>query len=330
MGPVLSILDPSPVFDGTRPKDALADSRALAEAGDRLGYRAVWVQEHHNAPSFAGTAPEILIADLAARTNRIAIGSGGVMLPNYSPLKVAEQFATLSALAPGRIELGIGRATGADPRTAAALLGPGAESFPQMLRLLMDWLLDASGDVPLRPDHRAFGIHANPPAPHPELWMLTSSASSAAVAGAMGLKLAYAEFLGPGGAHEAIDAYRDAFAPSPFAAEPHAGVGLTVLAADTDAEAARLAVPLQAWNSARKRGRFIPFPMPDAAAAAGMKGTGEDRHAEMFGDGPSVAAALEDFAARTGADELFLLTIAPRAERIRSYELIRQAMTVTG
>lgn len=202
----LSVLDPSPIFKNRSAADALNETRALAQAVDEMGYRAYWVQEHHNAASFAGTTPEILMADLAARTSRITLGSGGIMLPNYSPLKVAEWGSTLSALYPGRIEIGLGRATGADPRTSAALLGPGAQAFPQMLHLLMDWMLDASGDVPLPTDHRAAGIAANPPAQRAGLWMLCSSPESAAFAGAMGLKLAFADFLNPGGAKAALDA----------------------------------------------------------------------------------------------------------------------------
>ncbi|MEL6957220.1 MAG: MsnO8 family LLM class oxidoreductase, partial [Pseudomonadota bacterium] len=128
MPPILSVLDPAPIFEGRTAQNALADTRDLAVACDELGYSSYWVQEHHNTPCFASVAPEILMADLAARTQSITLGAGGVLLPNYSPLKVAEQFSTLSALYPGRIELGLGRATGADPRTSAALLGPGAQA----------------------------------------------------------------------------------------------------------------------------------------------------------------------------------------------------------
>jgi luciferase family oxidoreductase group 1 len=162
MKPALSILDPSPLFEGQTAADAFANTLALAEALDGRGWRSLWVQEHHNARSFAGAAPEVLIAALTQRTQHLKLGSGGVMLPNYSPLKVAEQFCALEALAPGRIELGVGRATGADPRTSAALLGPGAQAFPTMLRMLMDWMLDASGEAPLPDGHRATGIHVGP------------------------------------------------------------------------------------------------------------------------------------------------------------------------
>ncbi|MEL6693553.1 MAG: MsnO8 family LLM class oxidoreductase, partial [Pseudomonadota bacterium] len=243
MKPTLSILDPSPVFKGRTAADALNETRTLAIAADDMKFRSYWVQEHHNASSFAGTTPEVLMADLAARTSRISLGSGGIMLPNYSPLKVAEWGQTLSQLYPGRIEIGLGRATGADPRTSAALLGPGGQNFPTMLRMLMDWMLDASGEAYFPEDHRARGIAANPAGARPDLWMLCSSPASAAFAGQMGVKLAFADFLNPGGAKDALDAYHEAFEPSPFCKQPYAGVGLVVLAAETQAEAERLSAP---------------------------------------------------------------------------------------
>lgn len=259
MKPALSVLDPSPLFEGRTAKHALNESLALAEALDGSGYRSFWVQEHHNASSFAGTAPEILIAAIGQRTQHLKIGSGGVMLPNYSPLKVAEQFCALEALTPGRIELGIGRATGADPRASAALLGPGTNEFSSMMRLLMDWLLDTSGEVALPEGHPATGIRVGPRGHRPDLWMLSSSTQSAAFAGAMGVKLAFADFLSPGQAGAAIQAYKAAFVPSAFANKPYAAVGLVALAADTEEDAAHLGQSGTAWNIARANGGFIPF-----------------------------------------------------------------------
>ena len=328
--PPLSVLDPSPVFEGRTPRDALNETRALAEAAEALGYRGFWVQEHHNAPSFACTAPEILIADLAARTSRLKIGSGGVMLPNYSPLKVAEQFATLSALHPGRIELGLGRATGADPRTSAALLGPGAQAFPQMLRMLIDWLQDASAEVPIPDTHRARGIHAQPAGERPDIWLLASSAESAAFAGAMGLKLAYADFLNPGGAAQALAAYRTAFEPSLIAPEPYAAIALVTLAAPDREEAARLGAPAAAWNIKRAQGRFAPFPGETETAAildeAGPAAVEYARSRSLSGTGEDVARGLKALADTAGADEFHLLTIAPSLEtRIASLRLIADA-----
>lgn len=323
----LSILDPSPVFRGRSATDALYETRALAEAADKMGYRSYWVQEHHNAASFAGTAPELLIADLAAHTQRLVLGSGGIMLPNYSPLKVAEIGQTLSALYPGRIEIGLGRASGADPRASAALLGPGAQAFPTMLRLAMDWWLDASGEKALSADHRARGIAANPPARRPDLWLLCSSPESAAFAGRMGVKLAYADFLNPEGAVEAFGAYRDAFNPSPFASDPYCAIGLVALAAQTQAEAERLSSTMLAWSMARQTGQFMPYLMADEAAQA-LRSTGAistQSHA-IIGTAEEVADRLAQKAATANADELFVLTITESlASRIKSYALLDEA-----
>ena len=334
MKPALSILDPSPLFTGKTARDALADTLSLAQALDGSAWQSIWVQEHHNTQSFAGTAPEVLMAALTQATTQIRIGAGGVMLPNYSPLKVAEQFCALEALAPGRIQLGLGRATGADPRASAALLGPGAESFPQMLRLLMDWMLDASGEIPLPADHRAHGIHVGPRGARPDVWMLSSSPQSAAFAGAMGLRLAFADFLAPGGAGAAIAAYREAFKPSPFASAPYAAVGLTALAAKTPEEAERLAAPVRAWALDRASGATRPFlPEPDAIAAlnaAPSDAAAMVRQRAIVGTAPDVAMRLSEFAVQNSADELLILTICERvADRIQSYKLIAEAMNAS-
>ncbi len=327
MKPVLSILDPSPIFKGRTAADALNETRALASAADAMSYRSYWVQEHHNATSFAGTTPEILMADLASRTERISLGSGGIMLPNYSPLKVAEWGQTLNQLYPGRIEIGLGRATGADPRASAALLGPGGQNFPAMLRMLMDWMLDASGQNPLPGDHRAKGIAANPPGDNPGLWMLCSSPGSAAFAGQMGLKLAFADFLNPGGAKEALAAYFDAFEPSPFCAEPYAGIGLVALAAATDEEAIRLAAPIKAWALGRGTGQFNPYLSVEAAEQVLENAPLIPAERGIIGSANSVAQSLLNVATETGASEVFLLTITDRLDtRIESYRLIEQAV----
>lgn len=328
MKPTLSILDPSPIFKGRSAADALNESRALAKAADRMNYRSYWVQEHHNASSFAGTTPEILMADLAARTSRIALGSGGIMLPNYSPLKVAEWGQTLSQLYPGRVEIGLGRATGADPRASAALLGPGGQNFPTMLRMLMDWMLDASGEAIIPDDHRARGIAANPAGARPDLWMLCSSPGSAAFAGQMGVKLAFADFLNPGGAKDALAAYHDAFEPSPFCQEPYAGVGLVVLAAGTQAEAERLSAPIKAWALGRATGKFAPYLETNDALELLERAPLEPPQRGIIGTGETVAQRLLETARDARADEFFLLSITDSLEtRIESYRLIEQAMS---
>lgn len=325
--PLLSVLDPSPVFEGRTARDAFDETRALAEATDQMGYRAYWVQEHHNSPSFAGTAPEVLIADLAARTKNLKIGSGGVMLPNYSPLKVAEQFAVLSTLHPGRIELGLGRATGADPRASAALLGPGAREFPQMLNLLLGWLLDTAEEQLIPPTHPASGIFANPRGQRPDVWMLSSSPESAAFAGGMGLKLAFADFLSPGGAPAAIAAYRDAFRPSPFATAPHAALGIVALAADTDEEAANLAATLRAWSLGLSFRQGAPFQDVEAAtarlASAPADAVAAVQARAIVGSGATVTAGLKAAANHADADELLILSVADSTQaRLKSYQLI--------
>jgi luciferase family oxidoreductase group 1 len=328
MKPTLSILDPSPIFKGRSAADALNESRALAQAADTMSFRSYWVQEHHNASSFAGTTPEVLMADLAARTSRITLGSGGIMLPNYSPLKVAEWGQTLSQLYPGRIEIGLGRATGADPRASAALLGPGGQNFPTMLRMLMDWLLDSSGEVKFPEDHRARGIAANPAGPRPDLWMLCSSPGSAAFAGQMGLKLAFADFLNPGGARDALAAYHDAFEPSPFCAEPYAAIGLVVLAAETQAEADRLSAPIKAWALGRATGKFTPYLNTDTALETLERAPLEPPQRGIIGTGETVAQRLMETAEQTRAREFFMLSITDSLEtRIQSYRLIEQAMS---
>ena len=330
--PLLSVLDPSPVFAHRSARDALLETRALAEATDQMNYRSFWVQEHHNSQSFAGTAPEVLIADLAGRTHNLKLGSGGVMLPNYSPLKVAEQFALLSALHPGRIELGLGRATGADPRASAALLGPGVREFPQMLNLLLGWLLDTSGEHAIPQTHPAAGIFANPQGHRPDVWMLSSSPQSAAFAGGMGLKLAFADFLSPGGAAGAISAYRDSFKPSPFADKPHAAIGIVALAAEADEEAQYLASTLRAWALGLSFRQGQPFQSvaeaQETLAKAPADQVAATQSRAIVGTADHVATELRRSAAEANADELFILTVAESTQaRLQSYKIIADAMT---
>lgn len=322
----LSILDPSPIVSGHSAAEALSRTRELALAADEMDYRSFWVQEHHNTESFAGTAPEIMMADLASRTKRLQLGSGGIMLPNYSPLKVAEISTTLSALYPGRIEIGLGRATGADPRASAALLGPGADNFPQMLRMLLDWVLDASDEVPLPPDHRARGISSRPKTAKPDIWILCSSPSSAAFIGAMGLKLAFADFLNPGLAPAALSAYREAFTPSLFAQRPYAAIGLTALTAKSKTQAETLASTMLAWSAARARGAGGPF-LPVAQARHQLDQTPATTiRAGIIGEANDVADKLRQLAEDSGADELFILSVTETLQdRITSYRLLNEA-----
>lgn len=322
----LSILDPSPILAGHSAAEALNSTRELALAADEMGYRSFWVQEHHNTESFAGTAPEIMMADLASRTRRIKIGAGGIMLPNYSPLKIAEISTTLSALYPDRVEIGLGRATGADPRTSAALLGPGADNFPQMLRMLLDWVLDASDEIPLPPDHRARGISARPRAKRPDIWVLCSSPPSAAFIGAMGLKLAFADFLNPGLATETLTAYRDAFTPSPFAQTPYAAIGLTALTAKTKAQAETLASTMTAWSAARAQGAGGPFLPVEQARRQLAAAPAAPTRSGIIGEAHDVADQLRQLADDSGANELFILGVTETLQdRINSYQFLHEA-----
>lgn len=325
--PTLSVLDPSPIFAGRTARDALNETRALAVAADTMNFRSYWVQEHHNAVSFAGTSPEVLMADLASRTQRISLGSGGIMLPNYSPLKVAEWGQTLNQLYPGRIEIGLGRATGADPRASAALLGPGGQAFPNMLGLLLEWFQDASGTQPLSPDHRARGIAANPPGPHPDVWMLCSSADSARFAGQMGLKLAFADFLNPGGAPPALASYRDAFRPSAFCSEPYCAIGLVALAGKTEADAKTMASSMSAWALTRQNQGFTPYLDRVEAQRILDQSPSSPPTRGIVGSGEQVAHELQDLHVKTGADEFFILSIADTlTDRVDSYRRIETAM----
>ena len=328
----LSVLDLSPVSgDGTQAQ-GVRDTIAVAKAAERLGYDRFWVAEHHNVGTLSSPAPEILIAALTQATRTIRLGSGGVMLVNYSPLKVAEVFMELEALAPGRIDLGVGRALGTDGRTGAALRSAMSDAFPHYFALLNAWLLDAAGIEPITDAHPAHDIHANPSGPsHPDLFMLCSSPESAFFAGQAGVGMVFAEFIARTDGAPSVEAYRKAFAPSAFRSEPWAGVATIALAAETAPEADRLAAPMRAGNLATldgERRRFRSIPEAQAFLAeraddprmAGVMARG------IVGDPASVKARLDEKARTTGADELFVMAVGPTLEtRIRSLELIKAA-----
>ena len=327
---LLSVLDLSPVTgDGTQAQ-AVRDTLEVARAAERLGYNRFWVAEHHNISGLGSPNPEILIAALTQVTSRIRLGSGGVMLVNYSPLKVAETFMELEALAPGRIDLGLGRALGADPRTGGALRSVGSEAFPQYLSLLSTWLLDASGKASIDDAHPLHDIHANPAGPsHPDLFMLCSSAESAAFAGQAGLGMVFAEFIARADADAAVEAYRKAFEPSAFRSEPWAGAALIAFAAETAGEAWRLDAPRRAASVAMLEGRRQRFPeIPEAeaflAARAGTPLISMIEARTLASDAATVRAKLKEKARSTAADELFVMAAGPSlADRIRSLDLLR-------
>ena len=328
--PKLSVLDLSPVTGGATQAQAVRETIEVAKAAERLGYHRFWVAEHHNIRGLGSPNPEILIAALTQVTSRIRLGSGGVMLVNYSPLKVAETFMELEALAPGRIDLGLGRALGADPRTGGALRSVGSEAFPRYLALLSAWLLDASGDAPIGEEHPLHDIHASPSGPsHPELFMLCSSVESAIFAGQAGIGMVFAEFIARADGDPAVAAYRQAFKPSAFGQEPWAGIALIAFAAE-DAEAAwRLDAPRRAASVAMMEGARQRFPDVAAAEAflAERKGTPLLAAVEartIASDAMTVLGALGEKTRTAQPDEIFVMATGPSLEdRIRSLELLR-------
>jgi luciferase family oxidoreductase group 1 len=333
----LSVLDQSPTAKGRPASEAIAASLALARRCDALGYHRYWVSEHHNSASIVGTAPEVLVAAVAATTQRIRVGSAGVMLPHYSALKVAEQFRVLEAIAPGRIDLGVGRAPGSDRLTALALnpdADRAAEFFPRQVIDLAHWL----AGVPLEPEHPFARIVAHPRgATMPEIWILGSSDYGAQLAAHLGLPYAYAYFFVDGrGVEQALRLYRDNYRPSERYPRPLATVCIWALAADNDAEAQRLLKSREHWRVGFEKGIRNPLVSPEEADAHPY--TAEDRaridalRARAFaGTADAVATRLRAEAERLGLDELVIntWTFDPGARR-RSYELLAQAFSLGG
>ncbi len=323
----LSVLELATVGTGQSTTDALAATGEIARAADRLGYTRLWVAEHHNMPAVASTSPPVLIAHLAAVTERIKVGSGGVMLPNHPPLVVAEQFALLEALHPGRIDLGIGRAPGTDAQTALALrrdpAALSAEDFPQHLLDLLGLLGDERVEGGL-----AERFTATPAARSaPTVLLLGSSGFSAQLAGALGLPFAFAHHFGGPHTVEAVRLYRDSFRASPVLDRPYAIVTANVLAAETDEEAQRLALPGRLMRLAIRTNRLVPVPSPEEAAVHPERAAAEAMPSNAIVGTPDAAVdGLRDLAARTGADELMVSASTYGVqERVRSLELIATA-----
>jgi luciferase family oxidoreductase group 1 len=329
----LSALDLSPVTGDATQAEAVRQTIEVAKAAERLGYHRFWVAEHHNIAGLGSPNPEILIAALTQATSRIRLGSGGVMLVNYSPLKVAETFMELEALAPGRIDLGLGRALGADPRTGGALRSVGSEAFPQYFALLSAWLLDASGKAPIGEDHPLHDIKANPSGPsHPDLFYLCSSAESAAFAGQAGVGMVFAEFIARTDGAPAGAAYRQGIRPSALRSDPWSAIPTVAYAANTAEQAWREDAPRRAGTVSMLSGRRRRFTDPDAAEAflaewAGTPLLADVEGRTIAGDPAQVAARLQAKADAAGVDELFIMTTGPSlAARIRSLELIAREM----
>ena len=340
----LSVLDQSPVRSGGSMADALAETLELARLADRLGYYRYWLAEHHNAPGLAGSAPEILIARVAAETANLRVGSGGVMLPHYSAYKVAETFRMLETLYPGRIDLGIGRAPGSDQHTAMALnvksaAGGGdpamdVRGFPQQVQDVRGYLSGAPGDEK-HPFHTLRAMPAGETVP--EMWMLGSSDQSAQVAAHFGLPFSFAHFIAGDGA-QILQLYRDRFQPSEAFPAPRANIGVFVLCAESEDKAEELALARDVWRMRVDRGQLAPFPsLEEARAEAAGWGPVERRHAELnrirqiVGTPGQVKAALTDLAARYQVDEMVVVTITHAfADRVRSYELLAEAFGLSA
>lgn len=325
---LLSVLDQSPIRSGATPVDAIHETLELAQAAERLGYHRYWLAEHHSTLGLADPCPEILIGQVAARTARIRVGAGGVMLTHYSALKVAEQFRMLETLFPGRIDLGIGRAPGSDARTAQALRhGPGAlglEQYPRQVADLIGFLRDR-----LEPGHAFAGIRAMPTGPTvPEIWLLGSSDESAACAAHFGVAFSFAHFINDEGGAGITRAYAREFRPSPSMAAPRASVAAFVICADTEAEAWRLAQSRDLFLLRLYTGRPGPYPSVEEAEAYPYTEPEREiirhtRRRTIAGAPEQVRERLLALGAAYGVDELVIVTITEDVKsRLRSYELL--------
>jgi luciferase family oxidoreductase group 1 len=325
--PPISVLDLAVVNEGGTSAEALAATTALAQRADELGYHRFWVAEHHNMPLVASTTPPVLMAHLAARTSRIRIGSGGIMLPNHAPLVVAEHVAALEALHPGRIDLGLGRAPGTTQETALALRRSvqllGAEDFPRDVIDLMGLLGDVRGEGGLWEQFAATPAATS----SPQILLLGSSGFSAQLAGRLGLAFVFAHHFDQGGTLEAVDLYRDAFQPSPALEEPYVMVTANVLLAETDVEADFEAGPGRLMSYRIRSGRFGPLLSPEMAAGEpDMVMARNVPTNRVVGSPASTLAQLDRLLAATGADELMVTTVAHGlGTRVRSLELLAES-----
>ena len=331
----VSILDQSPIAEGSTGAQALHNTLELARLADRLGYHRYWVAEHHGGPMLAGPSPEALIGPLAAATERIRVGSGGVMLPHYSPLKVAESFSVLAGLFPHRIDLGIGRAAGTDPLTTFALQRDrrqaAPDDFPQQLAELLGYLDDS-----LPAEHPFARLaHTLPGRPQrPETWLLGSSPQSALWAAELGMPYAFADFINPEGA-EIAALYRERFAQHehPPGSHPRTAVAAWAICAETDEEAQRLAASGRMTFTLLRRGQLIAVPPPEKALrfleAEERRGERGPRRRALVGSPQSVRERLLELVASYGADEAIIVCITYSHEaRMRSYELLAQELAL--
>jgi luciferase family oxidoreductase group 1 len=315
----LSILDLAPVPEGKTPADAFRCSADLAQHAERLGYQRFWLAEHHGMPGIASAATSVVIAHVAQATKKIRVGAGGIMLPNHSPLVIAEQFGTLASLFPGRVDLGLGRAPGTDLRTSRALrrtLEGDVDAFPQdvleLMRYFEEW---RPGEVRAVPGH---GLEV-------PIWILGSSLYGAQLAAAFGLPFAFASHFAPGHLLAALRLYRERFEPSRVLQKPHAMAGFTVVCAPDDAEARLLATSLEQAVVNLRTGRPGLLPPPREVSWGFQERLILDEFlaCSAVGSPQTVKAGLEAFVARTGVDEVIVATqVFDHAKRVRSYELL--------
>jgi luciferase family oxidoreductase group 1 len=331
----LSVLDQSPVRQGVTPRDALMETIELAKHCEALGYRRYWLAEHHATPALAGSAPEIMIARIAAETKHIRVGSGGVMLSHYSSLKVAEQFRMLETLYPGRIDLGIGRAPGSDQLTAVALQhGPGAlgiEHFPNQIADLIGYL-----EHTIPGDHPFSRIHLMPHGETlPEIWILGSSDQSAMFSAYFGRAFSFAHFIADEGGPQIMAAYKAQFRPSAQLAAPRASIGVFVICAESEERAHYLAASRDLARLRSRQGILQPFPPPEEALAypyteIERRVVEHHRRRQIVGTTETVKPQLEALAAGYGVDEIVVLTITHDYQaRKRSYALLAEAFGLT-
>ena len=318
-----SILDLAPVAAGSTPGDALRKSLQLAQRAEQLGYRRYWVAEHHSMPGIASAATSVVIGYIAGGTKTIRVGAGGIMLPNHAPLVIAEQFGTLESLYPGRIDLGLGRAPGTDMATTYALRRESkstGDDFPQQVEELQHYF------APLSPGQR---VRAVPGAGlKVPIWLLGSSLFSAQLAAKLGLPFAFASHFAPADLLQAVELYRSGFRPSPELQEPHVGLGINVVAADTDAAAQRIFTSHQQAFVMLRRGApgQIPAPIDDISTfwtPAEQAMAGQSLLCSAIGSPATVERKLQKFIEVTEPDELFVTgLIYNHADRLRSYELV--------
>ena len=322
----LSVLDLAPVPEGSDVGQSLANSLELAKRAEHLGYRRYWLAEHHNMPGIASAATAVVIAHIAAGTSTIRLGAGGVMLPNHAPLIIAEQFGTLAALHPGRIDLGLGRAPGTDMLTARALrrnLEAGADNFPQDVVELINYF------APAEAGQRVRAVPGE--GQEVEVWMLGSSTYGAQLAAMLGLPYAFASHFAPAEMEHAVDIYRSRFEPSERLGKPNLMLGLNVFAAETDEEAQFLFSSLQQAFVNLRSGRPGKLPAPVEGYVASLDPMAKAMldqalSCAVVGSPSTVKKGLDAFIRRTGADELMVTAqIFDQKARVRSFEILAEA-----